>query len=215
MRARRHTALTVAAIAALAAGWGAPASVNAYPPQPPGPGGRSLDVTAFSPECISDAPYINYAIVPIGFTSTGPADLTIRDINGDIVEELVVDELTGRLVYPGAAVSSNGTAIDWPGWKLENGKWLRDPSDAYLRDGLTITVEVNPIAVATVTYPGASSDCADPNSAASPPTVSAASGPLPSTGSNSLAALRVAAGTLAAGLAIVGMLRLRGRRSHV
>ena len=113
----------------LAAGAAAPAVANAYPPQPPVPGEPSIDVTAFSPECVSEAPYISYAIVPVGFSSTGPADLTIRDIDGEIVEKHTVDELTGRLVYPGAAVSSDGTAIDWPGWKLDNGMWVRDPSD--------------------------------------------------------------------------------------
>ena len=210
MRARRRALWTATAM--LAAGAAAPAVANAYPPQPPVPGEPSIDVTAFSPECVSEAPYISYAIVPVGFSSTGPADLTIRDIDGEIVEKHTVDELTGRLVYPGAAVSSDGTAIDWPGWKLDNGMWVRDPSDAHLREGLRITVEINPTAVATVTYPDADSGCADPGVRSSPPTETAASGALPSTGSDTLVALRVAALTLVAGVAIAGLARLRTRR---
>ena len=124
---------------------------------------RTIDVTGFSPECVNDAPYISYNIVPLGFVPTsGNATLTFFDKNGNQVGNPVqVTSLQGRVVYPGATVV-DGVATDWPGWKFENGVWVQDPSDAVLRDGLTIRVQVNPEATATVTYPPATSACADP-----------------------------------------------------
>ncbi|MGB0113431.1 MAG: LPXTG cell wall anchor domain-containing protein [Ilumatobacteraceae bacterium] len=46
-----------------------------------------------------------------------------------------------------------------------DGSWIPDPSDAILRDGLTIQVEVNPTATATVSYPPATSACNGPEDA--------------------------------------------------
>jgi LPXTG-motif cell wall-anchored protein len=124
---------------------------------------RSLDVSAFSPVCISDAPFIRYAIKPIGFTSSGPATLTFYDLDGNFVEQQVVQTLSGHVVYPGASVDAKGKPTDWPGWKqAPNGDWIPDDSDAFLRDGLTIEVEVNPTATAAVSYPPATSSCFGP-----------------------------------------------------
>jgi hypothetical protein len=213
MRARSNVLWAAVLVVGVVVGLSGTAVAGDYPPNPPGPGKRSLDVSAFSPDCIADAPYISYTIVPVGFASTGPADLTIRDINGDIVAEHTVEDLTGRLVYPGAEVSADGTTTDWPGWIYDDGMWLRDPSDAHLRDGLTITVEVaSTTAVATVAYPDANSGCAGPSASSSPPTRSAASDSLPDTGSDTSFALRIAALTLGAGLAVTAMLRLRTAR---
>ena len=36
-------------------------------------GKRSLDVSGFSPECIRDAPFVEYTIVPVGFTQGAAA----------------------------------------------------------------------------------------------------------------------------------------------
>ncbi len=74
--------------------------------------------------------------------------------------------LKGRVVFPGAEVDAQGNAIDWPGWKFENGLWVTDPSDARLREGLKVVVEVNPTAEGTVSYPPATAPCADPQQVA-------------------------------------------------
>jgi hypothetical protein len=195
---------------ALVAASSAPAA--AYPPGPPVPGEPSLDVTAFSPVCIADAPYIEYAIVPIGFSSRGPATLTIRNKTGRIVEVVTVDTLSGRIPYPGAKTSADGSAIDWPGWRFEGGMWVEDPRDAILREGLSITVVVNPTAVATVEYPDATSECAGPslNRSAPPGTPSAA---LPTTGTDISTAVPIALATLGAGLAAATAARVRRSRT--
>ena len=131
----------------------------------------SLDVSAFSPECVLDAPYINYAIVPLGFTpADGTATLVIRTADGTVVDTIQVTSLTGQLIWPGAEVDAAGNATDWPGWKLADDgvSWVPDPTDAAFREGLTIEVSVDSAdgktvtATATVAYPPETSPCANP-----------------------------------------------------
>ena len=122
-----------------------------------------------------------------------------------------VADLTGRVLYPGAEVDAAGIATDWPGWKFENGVWVVDPTDAHLRDGLRVVVEVNPTSEGTVSYPPAMSACADP--AQAPPTplppTTVPPAALPPTGSNSTVPFVLAA----FGLVAVGSLTmLRGGR---
>ena len=124
--------------------------------------------TALASECVNNAPYITYDITPFGFTPSGGATLTFYDVDGNLVDSVHVADLTGRVLYPGAEVDAAGIATDWPGWKFENGVWVVDPTDAHLRDGLRVVVEVNPTSEGTVSYPPATSACADP--AQAPPT---------------------------------------------
>ena len=63
---------------------------------------------------------------------------------------------------PGASVDAAGNATDWPGWRFDGDDWVLDPSDSYLREGLTVRVEVNPTATGQVAYPPATSACASP-----------------------------------------------------
>lgn len=140
----------------------APEGDGVYPPDTVST--RSLDVSGFSTVCDHDVPFIDYEIVPVGFVPpTGEATLTIRDRSGAVVDVHRVSELAGRMLYPGAAVDSAGEPTDWPGWKRSEGQWIPDPTDAHLRDGLTIHVEVNPTAIARVAYPSATAACASPN----------------------------------------------------
>ena len=177
--------------------------------------------TALASECVNHAPYISYDITPFGFTPSGGATLTFYDLDGNLVDSTHVANLTGRVLYPGAQVDGAGTATDWPGWKFENGQWVADPTDAHLRDGLRVVVEVNPTSEGTVSYPGAASACADP--APVPPTTLPPSivpptivppgvqapGALPSTGSSSTVPFVLAAFGL---IAVGGLTLLLGRR---
>lgn len=128
----------------------------------------SLDVSAFSPECVRDAPFVNYTIVPVGFTPVdGSATLVIRAANGTVIDTRQVTSLSGQFIWPGASVDSAGNATDWPGWKrADDGvSWIPDPTDAVLREGLTIEVTVDSTtATATVSYPPDTSPCANPPS---------------------------------------------------
>ncbi|HYN33112.1 MAG TPA: LPXTG cell wall anchor domain-containing protein [Ilumatobacteraceae bacterium] len=125
---------------------------------------RTIDVSAFAPVCVKDAPFIKYAIVPNGFTPKGGATLRIFAANGTLIETREVTDLTGTLIWPGASVDANGVATDWPGWKLADDgvSWIEDSSDAFFREQLTIEVTVNPTATAKVSYPPATDACAGP-----------------------------------------------------
>ncbi|MFP5489484.1 MAG: hypothetical protein ACLGHQ_14410, partial [Acidimicrobiia bacterium] len=146
---------------------------------------RSLAVSGFLPTCVADSPYIVVDIDALGFE---PGDDTITltffdsemnplwlDADGNVVVGPVaggtpytttVDfegdplQLTGqRVLFPGASLEP----LDWPGWTLDDGVWVEDPSDEFLRDGVFVQVDVNPTALTgLITYPPATSACANP-----------------------------------------------------
>jgi uncharacterized repeat protein (TIGR01451 family) len=128
----------------------------------PTPVERAIRISAIVPQCISDAPYIFYSIEALGFTPVTTPTIKLFDKNGNLVATYDVPTFSGRVLYPGAQVDAEGNPIDWPGWKFENGLWSIDESDAFLRDGLHVVVEVNPTAEADVTYPPATEACANP-----------------------------------------------------
>ena len=108
-----------------------------------------------------------------------PATVTFIDLGGNVVKTETSTYQAGqtvRFVYPGAEVDASGNPLDWPGWVFTNGQWVVDPSDAGLRDGLTVSVEVNPTASAMVSYPQATPSCD-----ANPPDPAAPQGQLPLT----------------------------------
>ena len=92
--------------------------------------------------------------------------LTMSDINNNVVSTQPLVYQPGahyELLYPGTSVNPDGSIADVPGWLLtEDGLWVLDPSDEYLREGINLTFEVNPTATAFVTYPPESSTCANP-----------------------------------------------------
>jgi len=89
---------------------------------------------------------------------------------------------TVHVLYPGTHINPDGSVADVPGWILQpNGLWVQDPSDAFLREGIFLTYELNPTAgPVLVTYPPESSECANPeNPPVVPPTTTP--GALPAT----------------------------------
>ena len=92
----------------------------------------------------------------------------MEDINGNVVstQSLVYQPgTTVDLLYPGTSVNPDGSIDDVPGWILtDDGFWIRDPSDEFLREGINLTYTVNPTAgPVLVTYPPESSTCANPD----------------------------------------------------
>jgi hypothetical protein len=136
------------------------------------------------------------------------ATVTFLDLDGNVVETHTTTFQAGetrRFVYPGAEVDANGNPVDWPGWIWDGDEWVIDPTDARLRDGLTVRVEVNPTATGTVTYPPATPDCD-----ASPPGPPSSS--LPATGTGSSRMTVVAAAPVVIGLGPVALTRLRAAK---
>jgi LPXTG-motif cell wall-anchored protein len=133
-----------------------PAVTTTAPPTTPPPP-PVLQFDFLGPVCEGNFPFINYAVSG-DVDPTDTATIVISDVNGTVVQTLTGQPLSGRVIWPGASVNPP----DWPGWVLEGGVWVEDPTDDVLREDLTITVSVNPEASDTVAYPPATSACADP-----------------------------------------------------
>jgi LPXTG-motif cell wall-anchored protein len=165
-----------------------------------------LSIAAFSPVCLRDAPYVDVTFGDQPEFNGHTATVTFIDLDGNVVETHTTTFQAGetrRFVYPGAEVDANGNPVDWPGWVWDGDEWVIDPTDARLRDGLTVRVDVNPTATGAVTYPPATPDC-DASPPDNPP-----DGTLPETGSASTNTAAVAAAFVAGGLALVALARLR------
>jgi len=92
----------------------------------------------------------------------------MRDVNGNVVSVQPLAYQPGATVdilYPGTSVNPDGSIDDVPGWNLnDDGFWVLDPSDAVLREGITLTYTVNPTAgPVLISYPPESSACANPD----------------------------------------------------
>jgi len=92
----------------------------------------------------------------------------MTDINGRVISTQSLVYQPGQTVdilYPGTEVNPDGSIADVPGWNLNPaGFWVPDNSDAFLREGIFLTYEVNPTAgPVLVTYPPESSACANPD----------------------------------------------------
>ena len=117
--------------------------------------------------CVAEVPTIR-----ITFQNTFPelagqtGTLTMSDVNGNVVstQSLAYEPgTTVDLLYPGTSVNADGSIDDVPGWILtDDGLWIRDPSDEFLREGINLSYTVNPTATAFITYPPESSECANP-----------------------------------------------------
>jgi hypothetical protein len=114
-----------------------------------------LDIAAAGAECRNEIPYLAY---DIDWPAGGTATITfINPVGADVVYPNV--PLTGAVLWPGASENPP----DWPGWVLENGKWVEaDDGFLWARGTVQVQFEVNPTAVVTVSYPTSSAICAGP-----------------------------------------------------
>jgi DNA uptake protein ComE-like DNA-binding protein len=178
--------------------------------------------------CVAEVPTIR-----IEFQNTFPelagqtGVLTMADVNGNVVstQPLVYEpNTTVDLLYPGTSVNPDGSIDDVPGWILtDDGLWIRDPSDEFLREGINLTYTVNPTATAFITYPPESSECANPENPNLPPPsngiVTPPTSPSPSIGDDGILPLTgdelLKMGQLAGAALLLGLLVLatnhRGR----
>ena len=135
-----------------------------------------LDVVA-SPICIQDAPWLSYTVDAHNLDVNGHTmtmdwkDAAGTIIHTDSVPVTASGVIHGDVLWPGAAVDSNGDGIAWPGWRAalpgETPDWenlILDPA-AYgygLRTGGTVDIHINPSTTVSVPYPGVTSGCETP-----------------------------------------------------
>ncbi|WP_170023670.1 LPXTG cell wall anchor domain-containing protein [Isoptericola jiangsuensis] len=191
--------------------------VDGYAPEP------VLTVGLVDPVCDGDVPYLRYA-VSVENLEDPPDTVTITWVNPGGANVVQPDlPLSGRVLWPGAVVGDDGTALDWPGWRLEDGVWVEGDEFDWVRPSVGLEFEVNPTATATVGYPESSPACATPPGETPPPETTPPGEPgdtptpgtstteLPRTGAEVAGLVALAVGLVAAGTAAV--LAVRRRRT--
>lgn len=168
--------------------------------------------------CLGDAPVLDYAVEPFGTPNT-TVSITFINPGG---ENAVLSglPLSGRIYWPGTVIQ-NGVVVDWPGWTQNpDGTWEQFDAYSYTRPSVRIEFEVNPSVGTVVSYPPATSACANPPQSevlgvtttshvlAAPDTQSAV---LAVTGANSWPLLAAAGAAVLLGS---GMVALSVRRAH-
>jgi len=202
---------------------------------------RSIALSG-SAVCRNDTPLVSYSIIPNNILSSPPPVVAViwwsaegyanRDPDIDASDEaalladgaLVVNyptlpadwtsgtPITGEVLWPGAAVDSEGNPTDWPGWSQdENGEWFLDPTDPFyaVRTNSIVEFRINPTVAFAVSYPPATINCL-----AAPPGTPTTTGTTP--GDPTLLAMTGTALTIAgptgAMMLAVGAVLVRRRR---
>lgn len=216
-----NTLLSVAifALLGLSASSGAAAVMpDASTYGPPEPGSSSLVGSVVTGVCEGNAPWIEFDVVVTGGDAadrSAPASLVLTNGSETTTVQLGTlseGELQGRVLWPGAAVGSDGRGSDWPGWTLADGTWSESDDDyAWTRGDVSATLVVNPTLAVPVAYPQSTTDCAT-----APAVAGAPAGSLPATGGDSaMMGSAVVAGSVAvaAGAALLLLRRPRRARS--
>lgn len=163
----------------------------------------SITYELLGPVCVNDFPFIRWVITGTGIAPDATATITLSNASG-VVATYPNQPLSGQIIWPGASVDPP----DWPGWRQNAaGVWIEDPTDAVLREPLTVTAEVNPTAVGEVAYPPATEACADPDNPPGPPTTPPSG--LPATGGATGAQALIASLLVLSGGAVVAATRRR------
>jgi hypothetical protein len=131
--------------------------------------------------CVNDVPYLYYSIQMTDSVQPGPITVTWTSADGTLTktETIPADALSGRLLWPGAAVDANGIPFEFPGWRPITEADLTNPPvpgtrfldlildenvDTYpwrdMENPASITFSVNPSQTVLATYPQALPTCA-------------------------------------------------------
>ncbi len=119
----------------------------------------TLTVTA-TPVCINDVPWVDYQVENLGAWAAASAPtVTIEWLaaGSTVVETLNAQSVSGRVLWPGAAVDGSGNGVAWPGWQFTGGAWVQVPDNR--RPTLTFQASINPTGTAVVNYPPATPAC--------------------------------------------------------
>ncbi|MEO5534665.1 MAG: DUF5979 domain-containing protein [Pseudolysinimonas sp.] len=126
--------------------------------------------------CVLDAPWLDYTVDAHNLdVAARTMHVSWLNSSGDVVHTDDVPiagdgTVTGRLLWPGAAVDGDGNGVAWPGWRPaaagETPDWenlVLDPtlSSYGLRSGASVRFAINPSTTVTVTYPPATASCGE------------------------------------------------------
>ncbi|KZM77062.1 hypothetical protein [Cellulosimicrobium sp. I38E] len=165
--------------------------------------------------CEGDVPYLGYEVaLPEGITVDDENPLTITFLHPNGGENYVVEgqPLNGTILWPGASAEE---PKQWPGFvRNEDGSYTETEGNyAWTRDGVEVLFEVNPAYSTVVSYPPATSACANPPvapvAAEDVPAPAGASGPELATTGATVAGAAAFAALLVGGGALVFWLRRR------
>ncbi|WP_157981651.1 hypothetical protein [Protaetiibacter intestinalis] len=119
--------------------------------------------------CENDVPWISYTVTLVDpdHQSTGDtAELTFQSGSDSFTFIPALgtihdgETLSGRVLWPGAAIDGDGDPIGWPGWSNEGGVWHEiDGNYAWTRDGVTAIISVNPSISDDLEYPSGNPYC--------------------------------------------------------
>jgi len=161
---KRSSAVVGVAILALLGSAGAASADDLYPP-PPEP---TLEVSARS-VCVGDVPYLSWEAKHGSELTASETDLTITFLNPG-GKDLVWSgqPLSGQRMWPGAEADSEGHGTDWPGWRLEDGRWVEGDEWDWVVPTADVEFKASPSVVLTLDYPLPSAVCAGPPDAPPP-----------------------------------------------
>lgn len=160
--------------------------------------------------CREGVPWLDYAVEPQGTPNT-TTTIVWGDASGPHSFTQAGQPLTGSVLWPGAAVDSQGNPISWPGWVLVNGQWVQGGPWTWVRPTVQVTFHVNPQATVTVAYPPEQAPCANPPTAQVLAAEAPSSAALAATGSNVGPLVLGAVAVLLVGSLLLGA-RARARR---
>lgn len=130
--------------------------------------------------------------------------ITVTRDNGNVTL------VEGLILYPASDVLADGTPFKWPSViedPVGSGNYVDVPGEDAIRDGITITLQINPSATARIEYPqdvdGVCGGTPDDNTTTTVP------GELPATGSESANPLQIGAILLAGGVMLFAIARRR------
>ncbi|MDM7830583.1 peptidase [Cellulomonas edaphi] len=116
-----------------------------------------LKIQVLNPICDNNVPKLQYQVEAVGSPNTTVKITWINPDGDDVVQSGL--PLSGTVLWPGAVQGANGEAIDWPGWRLENGVWVEGDEFDWVRPSVKVLFQVNPEMSVSVAYPPSSPAC--------------------------------------------------------
>jgi choice-of-anchor A domain-containing protein len=121
---------------------------------------NAIEVAASS-KCYKNAPYLDYTVTPNYDIKGKKVKIEWIDSEGKVIQEDNNQELTGSILFPGAALDIDGNGSAWPGWEKVGGTWVEvvDRFGSLRNAGATIRVTIDPWKVISITYPESAGAC--------------------------------------------------------